>query len=202
MVASSEGYESRSSGSLVRIEPVHWDGQGRVSVIGEIDLSNVPRRRSGIELPGLSGKAAHAGPDRPVVSRFARRRDAVPTRGPSATRRRITHAREPATPCSAGDRHRASRRRRRDHQRRVGRPGRSRGNPRTPRGSGRLADRHGPPRGADPPRPLTVADFSLRALSDRRCGPAYFCQFRGGHRAVFAVPLGSGEPSGAAPRTA
>ena len=41
MVKPSEGYESRSSGSLVRIEPVHWDGQGRVSVIGEIDLSNV-----------------------------------------------------------------------------------------------------------------------------------------------------------------
>ena len=41
MVKPSEGYESRTSGSLVRIEPVHWDGQGRVSVIGEIDLSNV-----------------------------------------------------------------------------------------------------------------------------------------------------------------
>jgi anti-anti-sigma factor len=41
MARPSEGYEGRSAGSLVRIEPVHWDGQGRVAVIGVIDLSNV-----------------------------------------------------------------------------------------------------------------------------------------------------------------
>ena len=28
-------------GPRVRIEPVHWDGQGRVALIGEIDLGNV-----------------------------------------------------------------------------------------------------------------------------------------------------------------
>ena len=41
MARRSQGYEGRSTGSRVRIEPVHWDGVGRVAVIGEIDLTNV-----------------------------------------------------------------------------------------------------------------------------------------------------------------
>jgi anti-sigma B factor antagonist len=41
MVTSSEGYEGRSTVSLVRVQPVDWDGVGRVAVFGEIDLTNV-----------------------------------------------------------------------------------------------------------------------------------------------------------------
>jgi anti-anti-sigma factor len=31
----------RSDGPRVEIEPVHWEGQGRVALIGEIDIANV-----------------------------------------------------------------------------------------------------------------------------------------------------------------
>jgi anti-anti-sigma factor len=41
MIRAADKFEGRSTGSVVRIDPVHWDGHGRVSVIGEIDLSNV-----------------------------------------------------------------------------------------------------------------------------------------------------------------
>ena len=53
----SVSYEGRSTGSLVRIEPVHWDGQGRVAVIGEVDLSNVREVEAVLCYMAVSGKA-------------------------------------------------------------------------------------------------------------------------------------------------
>ena len=43
MVDVSEGSERQDgrAGAALRIEPVHWDGQGRVAMVGEIDLANV-----------------------------------------------------------------------------------------------------------------------------------------------------------------
>jgi anti-anti-sigma factor len=55
-MATSQGYEGRSTGSLVRIEPVHWDGVGRVAVIGEIDLSNVRDAEAALSYMACRGK--------------------------------------------------------------------------------------------------------------------------------------------------
>ena len=57
MVKPSVRYEGRSTGSLVRIEPVHWDGQGRVAVIGEVDLSNARDVEAVLGYMAVSGKA-------------------------------------------------------------------------------------------------------------------------------------------------
>ena len=56
MARRSEGYEGRSTGSLVRIEPVHWDGVGRVAVIGEVDLSNVRDVEAALSYMAVSGQ--------------------------------------------------------------------------------------------------------------------------------------------------
>jgi anti-anti-sigma factor len=53
----SEAYEGRSTGSPVRIEPAHWDGHGRVAVIGKIDLSNVRDVEAALSYMAASGDA-------------------------------------------------------------------------------------------------------------------------------------------------
>ena len=57
MISSSESYRGRSTGSRVRIEPVHWDGHGRVAVIGEVDLSNVRDVEAALSYLAVSGQA-------------------------------------------------------------------------------------------------------------------------------------------------
>ena len=42
-------------GPRVRIEPVHWDGQGRVALIGEIDVGNVGDAESALTRMAASG---------------------------------------------------------------------------------------------------------------------------------------------------
>jgi anti-anti-sigma factor len=41
MVSTSDGINPRFADANVRVELAHWDGSGRVAIIGEIDLSNV-----------------------------------------------------------------------------------------------------------------------------------------------------------------
>ena len=62
MISSSEGYRGRSTGSLVRVEPVHWDGHGRVAVIGEVDLSNVRDVEAALSYLAVSAALTLANP--------------------------------------------------------------------------------------------------------------------------------------------
>jgi anti-sigma B factor antagonist len=56
MARPPEGYEGRSTGSRVRIEPAHWDGVGRVAVIGEVDLTNVRDVEAVLSYMAVSGQ--------------------------------------------------------------------------------------------------------------------------------------------------
>ena len=98
MVTSSERYEGRSTGALVRIEPVHWDGARARRRHRRDRPQQRTRRRSRLELHGSQRPVTHVGSGRLVVSRFARRRDAVPTRATGASQWRSAHTREPTEP--------------------------------------------------------------------------------------------------------
>ena len=99
----------RPDGPRVRIEPVQWDGQGRVALVGEIDIANVADAEAALIADGRVRRAARARPRRADLLRLAGRRDVVPA-GPPGTRPRWRRSPSPIrkASCPASSRSRAS----------------------------------------------------------------------------------------------